>query len=69
MKYETTSVNVKWTAGIIKNLGPNPRGCSRVVEEMARDGWVLISQTEHGGLIGFAHTKLVFRKIAPQGYY
>ena len=68
MEYETEVVEVKWTSGIIKNLGPNPKKCSEVVEEMAQQGWVLISQTEHGGLIGFAHTKLVFRKIEPKPY-
>lgn len=68
MEYETEVVNVKWTAGIFKDLGPNPKGCSEVVEQKARTGWVLISQTEHGGLIGFAHTKLVFRKILPKQY-
>lgn len=68
MEYETEVVKVKWTSWVFKDLGPNPKKCSEVVEEMAQKGWVLISQTEHGGLIGFAHTKLVFRKILPKPY-
>lgn len=68
MEYETKTVTVKWKPGVFHGLQPDSNGCARAVEQMAREGWVLISQTDHGGLIGFAHTKLIFRKITPTSY-
>ena len=62
-EYDTTEESIKWKPGILHGLQPDSNGCANKVAEMARDGWVLISKTEHGGLIGFAHTKLIFRKI------
>ena len=70
-EYETSEEHIAWKPNIFRAmaLSPDPNGCSNKVAEMARDGWVLISQTEHGGLIGFAHTKLIFRKISPNSGY
>jgi hypothetical protein len=67
-EYETTEKNITWKPGIFHGLQPDPNGCSNTVAEMARDGWILISQTEHPGMIGFAHTKLVFKKRARDSY-
>jgi hypothetical protein len=68
-EYDTREENIKWKPGVFHGLQPDPNGCSNKVAEMARDGWVLISQTEHPNVIGLAHTKLIFRKISRNSNY
>jgi len=67
-QYETTEVKIMMKPGLFHDLAPDKNGIQNAIEEMARDGWVLISRENHGHLIFVAHTMLIFRRIDPNGY-
>lgn len=67
-RFDTAERKVMMKPTILSGLQADNHGIENTIEEMARDGWVLISQVDHGGLIGMAHTKLIFRKILPDRY-